>query len=73
MKWFFGTLDHLLIRLKNSDATLHLPPGSPSKWTAFKDFVMIWAENTSFDVLDLRDIRPFIRETQSYLCQIVRS
>ncbi|KAB2890442.1 MAG: hypothetical protein F9K32_08730, partial [Desulfobulbaceae bacterium] len=50
MKWFFGTLDHLLIRLKNSDATLYLPPGSPSKWGAVKDFAKIWSNNTSFDV-----------------------
>ena len=72
MKWFFGTLDHLLIRLKNNDATLYLPPGSPSKWGAVKDFIRIWSRNTSFDVFDRKDIRPFMHEARSYLSQIVQ-
>ena len=72
MKWFFGTLDHLLIRLKNDDAALHLPPGAPTKWGAFIDFAKLWSRNTSFDVFDRRDYWPFIHEAKSYLCQIMR-
>jgi predicted ATP-grasp superfamily ATP-dependent carboligase len=72
MKWFFGTLDHLLIRLKNDDATLQLPPWAPTKWGAFKDFLKVWSRNTSFDVFDRNDIWPFIHETKSYFSQIMR-
>jgi predicted ATP-grasp superfamily ATP-dependent carboligase len=72
MKWFFGTLDHLLIRLKNDDAALQLPPWAPTKWGAFKDFVKIFSRNTSFDVFDRRDIWPFIHEAKSYFSQIMR-
>lgn len=72
MKWFFGTLDHLLIRLKNSDAALNLPPSAPSKWEALLDFAKIWSKNTSFDVFDRRDIAPFVHEVKSYLGQIMR-
>ena len=28
LKWFLGTLDHLIIRLKNRDIDLNLPPNS---------------------------------------------
>ena len=72
MKWFFGTLDHLLIRLKNSDAVLNLPSGAPSKLGVVKNFAKLWSNNTSFDVFDRKDIRPFVHEARCYLRQIVR-
>ncbi|MDZ7759330.1 MAG: ATP-grasp domain-containing protein [Desulfovermiculus sp.] len=67
MKWFLGTLDHLLIRLKNKDADLNLPSGYPSKWKAVVDFLHVWERNTSFDVLDRKDLRPFLFEARNYL------
>ena len=67
MKWFFGTLDHLLIRLRNNDGALNLPPGSPSKFRALMDFMKIWEKDTSFDVFDKNDIGPFLFETRNYL------
>jgi len=67
MKWFFGTLDHLLIRLKNRDKNLNLPPGHPSKWRVMADFLHVWEKDTSFDVLDRKDLRPFLYEAKNYL------
>ena len=67
MKWFFGTLDHLLIRLKNKDTSLNLPPGHPSKWRAMADFLHVWERNASFDVLDRKDLGPFLFESKNYL------
>jgi predicted ATP-grasp superfamily ATP-dependent carboligase len=67
IKWFFGTLDHLLIRLKNNDGVLNLPPGSPSKLGAVKDFLKIWEKDTSFDVFDWNDPGPFLFEARNYL------
>ncbi|HOS28158.1 MAG TPA: ATP-grasp domain-containing protein [Deltaproteobacteria bacterium] len=66
LKWFLGTLDHLIIRLKNDDSSLNLPPGSPSKFCCFLDFLKVWERDTSFDVIDRDDIRPFIRELKGY-------
>jgi len=66
LKWFLGTLDHLIIRLKNDDALLNLPPGSPSKFQCLMDFLKVWEKDTSFDVIDRGDIRPFIRELKGY-------
>jgi len=66
LKWLLGTLDHLIIRIKNDDASLNLPPGSPSKFRCFMDFLKVWERNTSFDVIDRNDISPFIRELRDY-------
>ncbi len=71
LKWFLGTLDHLIIRLKNDDASLNLPTGSPSKFRCFMDFLKVWEKNTSFDVIDKDDIRPFTSELREYIRSLV--
>jgi predicted ATP-grasp superfamily ATP-dependent carboligase len=73
LKWFFGTLDHLLIRLKYSEEALNLPSGSPSRWQTMVDFFRVWEKNTSFDVFDRTDLRPFWFEGLSYLRQAMRA
>lgn len=67
LKWLLGTLDHLIIRIKNKDSELNLPPGYPTKLKSVIDFIKIKESNTVFDVLDVRDIRPFICELQQYI------
>ncbi|MCF8026439.1 MAG: ATP-grasp domain-containing protein [Desulfobacteraceae bacterium] len=66
LKWFFGTLDHLLIRLKNHHHALNLPPGTPPVWRAVRDFLKIREKNTFFDVIDRKDMGPFLCETADY-------
>jgi predicted ATP-grasp superfamily ATP-dependent carboligase len=70
LKWFLGTLDHLLIRLRNSRERLNLSADAPSKVRALAEFLMIWERNTSFDVNDRNDFAPFCYELYSYLRQI---
>jgi len=67
MKWLFGTLDHLLIRLRNSREQLHLPAAAPSKAGAVMDFLKIWEQDSSFDVFDPRDLGPFRFEAACWL------
>jgi predicted ATP-grasp superfamily ATP-dependent carboligase len=67
LKWFFGTLDHLLIRLRSSRQGLNLPPDAPSKGRALAEFLSVWERNASFDVFDRDDIWPFLFEGRSYL------
>jgi len=67
LKWFFGTLDHLVIRLKNRDEELNLPPGYPSRLRSIADFLKIEEDNTSFDVYEEGDSGPFLFEAKSYL------
>lgn len=66
LKWFFGTLDHLLIRLKYLDETLNLSPNAPSRFQAILEFLNIREQNTTFDVFDNKDLGPFWFETKSY-------
>ncbi len=72
MRWFLGTLDHLLIRLRNSDTALNLPPGSGSKLNALFTFLKLREKNTVFDVIDRKDIGPFWCELQAYLSALLK-
>lgn len=72
LKWLLGTLDHLLIRLKNCDKTLNLPSNSPSKWQALVDFLRFTEKNTTFDVLDWNDPSPFFLEVRSYILNALK-
>lgn len=67
LKWFFGTLDHLLIRLKHDDAALNLGDNIPNKLQAVFQFLQIWQRNASFDVANIKDMKPFFRESAIYL------
>ncbi len=73
LKWFLGTLDHLLICLRHSPEKLNLPQGSPSRARCFLDFLKLWEKDTSFDVFDVKDPAPFLLEVRSYLRQLARS
>lgn len=66
LKWFWGTLDHLIIRLRNSSMSLNLPDDAPSKWRVICDFLKIREDNASFDVFNSRDLEPFLYESVSY-------
>lgn len=67
LKWFLGTLDHLIIRLRNNNTRLNLQQNSPHWTAAIIDFLRIWERNTTFDVIDRDDIGPFIQEIREYL------
>ena len=67
LKWFLGTLDHLVIRLKNNGNNLNLSKNSPSKGQALIDFLKVWEKNTSFDVIDRKDLKPFQTEILLYI------
>lgn len=73
MKWFLGTFDHLVIRIRNNDNKLNLPPGSGSKANAIYEFLKIKGENTIFDVIDRKDFRPFWFELQSYVSTLLKN
>lgn len=72
LKWFFGTLDYLLIRLKHSGEKLNLPSGSPSRQQSIIDFLKVREKNTSFDVFERNDPGPFWFEGRSYICEAMR-
>jgi len=73
LKWFYGILDHLIIRMKNDGSPLNIQPGVPACWQVFKELMTFGDRNSSSDVYALNDIRPFFSETKTYLKHILRS
>ncbi|SMC50242.1 Predicted ATP-dependent carboligase, ATP-grasp superfamily [Desulfocicer vacuolatum DSM 3385] len=61
--WILGLLDHFLIRIKPGRKKASIAPIRPSAWKAF--------QKTWFDVLDPRDLGPFLFEIQSYATQLI--
>jgi hypothetical protein len=71
LKWFLGILDHLIIRLKKNGRLLNLPPESPTCWQVASELVKCGKPNTSFDVYDPRDLKPFVSEIKAYISDLV--
>jgi len=73
LKWILGTLDHLIIRLKNTHHELYNDQNFRSRWRAFLDFIKVKEKKTTFDVFDRQDIRPFLFELKDYVKDIMFS
>ena len=70
LKWFFGILDHLIIRLKNNSKHMTLPPEIPGMTGVLSALLRSGGGNTSQDVYDPKDLVPFISETGAYVMQL---
>jgi len=66
-RWWWGDVDHLLTRLRHTDAELEMPPGAPSRWKVLQDFFRVWRSGDRNEVLRLGDPMPFVRETVDWL------
>ena len=64
LRWEWGDLDHLLARLRKSDAALHLPPGTPSRLATIGQVLWPWRPGERWEVFRPSDPGPYIRETQ---------
>jgi predicted ATP-grasp superfamily ATP-dependent carboligase len=62
-RWWWGDVDHLLARLRRTPEELALPPGSPGRLAAARDFLMLWRPGDRNEVFRLSDPRPQLRET----------
>lgn len=67
LKWFLGTLDHLLIRLKNINPEINLNGARHTKAAALLDFFKIYDRKTTFDVFAFDDVKPFLSELIEYV------
>jgi predicted ATP-grasp superfamily ATP-dependent carboligase len=65
-RWLLGDVDHLLARIRGTHERL-LPEGAPSRRQAVTDFLKLAGRGLRYDVLRLRDPRPFVYELRSYL------
>jgi predicted ATP-grasp superfamily ATP-dependent carboligase len=63
-RWWWGEVDHLIARLRHSDATLALPPDAPPRRRAWLDFA---AGRGKDQVFRLGDPAPFFLESATWL------
>jgi predicted ATP-grasp superfamily ATP-dependent carboligase len=65
-RWWWGDVDHLVARLRRSDAALNLPPGSPSRARAVWDFLTASLPGARDAVWRWTDPGPFGVETRNW-------
>lgn len=63
LRWEWGDIDHLLIRLRRSREYLGLPVDSPGRMRALSDFLTNRPGRDRLELLRLRDPMPFVVET----------
>jgi predicted ATP-grasp superfamily ATP-dependent carboligase len=63
LRWEWGDVDNLAVRLRRSRATLAVPQGSPGRVKGILDFVRAFGPGTRSEVFRRDDPRPFLRET----------
>jgi predicted ATP-grasp superfamily ATP-dependent carboligase len=63
LRWEWGDVDNLLLRLRRSPSALALPEGSPGRLKGLLDFTRALGPGTRGEILRLDDPRPFLRET----------
>jgi len=66
-RWWWGDVDHLLVRLARSPERLSLPPDAPGRWRVLRDFVAAGLPHRHSDALHPDDPRPFLVETVDWL------
>lgn len=63
LRWEWGDVDHLLIRLRRSRAALRLPADAPGRAKAFLQFLTHLPGRDRLEVFRLSDPLPFVGET----------
>lgn len=66
-RWLLGDLDVLLLLLLKPRKLLNLPDNYPGKLRCILRFLNFWESNQYFEVLRLRDIKPFFTELKMWL------
>jgi predicted ATP-grasp superfamily ATP-dependent carboligase len=67
-RWWWGEVDHLIARVRQSRAQLDLPSTAPGGVAALRDFLS-WRANDRADVFRLSDPAPLFRETIDWLAR----
>jgi glycosyltransferase involved in cell wall biosynthesis/predicted ATP-grasp superfamily ATP-dependent carboligase len=67
LRWILGTLDHLIISIKNSPVNAFSNLFIRNKLYIFSNF-----QNTKFEVCRTDDIKPFFREIRNYFLPFIK-
>lgn len=71
-RWFLGDVDHLLLRLRKSDAELNLPAGSPSRLACLREFFRVYRGTQRYEVERWTDPGPALFEYRQYLRDLMK-
>lgn len=66
-RWWWGDVDHLIARLRQSSAELALEPGAPGRARAVVDFLTAFGPGHRNEILRWSDPRPALRETLKWI------
>jgi predicted ATP-grasp superfamily ATP-dependent carboligase len=66
-RWWWGEVDHVLARLRRSDAELALPPDAASRGSAIAGFATRWRPGERDAVFRFADPLPFVYETVRWI------
>jgi predicted ATP-grasp superfamily ATP-dependent carboligase len=67
LRWEWGDVDNLLLRLRRSPSFLSLPEDAPGRVRGLIDFVRALGPGTRGEVLRADDPMPFVRETLNWI------
>jgi len=73
LRWLWGDVDHLLMRLKHSARALDLPPGAPGRGRVLLDFLASWRPGQRCEPWQLNDPSPFLHESAEWVRSLLRS
>lgn len=62
-RWLWGDIDSLLALFLQPRKALNLPPDHPGRWRTLLAFLLPWQPGMKYEVLSLRDPRPWLYET----------
>jgi predicted ATP-grasp superfamily ATP-dependent carboligase len=68
-RWWWGDVDHLVLRLLQSRTRLSLPPGAPSRSRVLREFLAAGPPHRASDVFRADDPRPSVVETLHWLAE----
>lgn len=66
-RWWWGTVDYLLARLRRSDAALALPPGDRPRWPGVAALLPSVLPGAYGETFRWDDPRPFLRESLDWV------
>jgi predicted ATP-grasp superfamily ATP-dependent carboligase len=71
LRWWWGDVNHLLVRLRHSAGRLSLPPNAPGRAAIVREFLTMRGVDRN-ETLRLDDPRPFLLDSRQWLAARLR-
>ncbi|MES9824299.1 MAG: ATP-grasp domain-containing protein [Candidatus Thiodiazotropha endolucinida] len=71
-RWLWGDIDLLLMLLIKSRSQLKLPDDYGPKWKVIANILKPFGKNLHYEVLSLKDIKPWFHESRQWISNLVK-